>query len=253
MGESYFGMTGITEESLRDKDLGIVVTGLIFDSNHSDKSPKEQQDLLSLSLSQQVLLTGVILPRLLAHHETTGKKGALIHVLSSNSVHSSPERSPHLQQQHLYSAWSRGFSLTFGLGLTEQFKDHLDILTAVKPAPKPLLVPDSQLAEEVPFPTLRLASSTLEKSEYQAKDGEKVELQKLAAEQDIKEEQEREKQEQERLRQAMSEEEDHFAREFEYVPLQLMYQQLQQGKGSGSGPQIGVWPFTKDINPHGSR
>jgi hypothetical protein len=256
-GESYFGMTGITEESLREKDLGIVVTGLILDGHHSDKTAKEQQDLLSLSMSLQLLLSGVILPRLLTHHETTGKRGALIHVLSSNTVHSSPERSPHYQQQHhLYSAWSRGFSFTFGLGLTEQFKDHLDILTAVRPSDKPnYLVPDERLAEETQLPQLRMASSTLEKSEYQAKDGEKVELSKLTAEKDIAEEQERERLEQERLRQAICEEEDHFAREFEYVPLQIMYQQLQQGKGSG-GPHIGVWPFTKDFKPaasHGSR
>jgi short-subunit dehydrogenase len=50
--ESYFAMTAITEEALRDKDLAIVVTGLVYDPNHASKSDKEQQDLLSLSLSQ---------------------------------------------------------------------------------------------------------------------------------------------------------------------------------------------------------
>lgn len=50
--ESYFAMTGITEEVLKDKDLAIVVTGLVYDSKHSSKTEKEQQDLLSLSVSQ---------------------------------------------------------------------------------------------------------------------------------------------------------------------------------------------------------
>jgi hypothetical protein len=40
------------------------------------------------------------------------------------------------------------------------------------------------------------------------------------------------------------------AREFEFVPLKLMYQQLQAK--SHDGPHIGVWPFIKDIKqlPH---
>jgi hypothetical protein len=78
-------------------------------------------------------------------------------------------------------------------------------------------VPEERLAEEAPLPQLRMASSTLDRSEYQT--DERVELAELPAEKDIADEQKRQEKEQERLRQQIIEEEDHFAREFEYVPL----------------------------------
>lgn len=169
----------------------------------------------------------------------------MIHVLSQSLVspHSSagsPERSPH-HNQHLYSTWSKAYSFTYGLGLTEQFKDHLDVLTAVKSLPKPF-------EEGVPpeIPSLRMASSTLEKSEYPS---ESIEFEKLAVgEKELQEEKDRQKQEAERILEERIAEEDHLAREFEYVPLQLMYQHLHSQAGSHKGGQhIGVWPFTKEM------
>jgi len=34
----------------------------------------------------------------------------------------------------LLTAWQRAFNLTFNLGLNEQFRDQIDVLTAVRPA-----------------------------------------------------------------------------------------------------------------------
>jgi len=141
IADNYLHMGSVCEDALKDKDLSIVVTGL--PENLIGQHIKEQ-DAFASSFSQQLFLSGVVLPRLLVHHELTGKKGALIHVLSntaSSVTHSpqhpgqsSPERSP--SHNHIYAAWSRSFNFTYGLGLTEQYRDQVDVLTAVKPTPQ---------------------------------------------------------------------------------------------------------------------
>ena len=78
----------------------------------------------------------MVLPRLIEHNKTSGKKGAIIHVLGDTSQKEeisfkSPERpSP---MQHIYSSWMRSYNFTYGLGITEQFRENVDVLTAIKP------------------------------------------------------------------------------------------------------------------------
>lgn len=84
-----------------------------------------------------------MLPCLLSHHEKTGKLGALIHILTHPSPSKSPEvvsevispertEHSHIYTHQVFSAWQRAFNLTYGLGLNEQFRDQIDVLSAVR-------------------------------------------------------------------------------------------------------------------------
>ncbi len=52
---------------------------------------------------------------------------------SNNEVGSSEKiNQSHIYTHEVFSAWQRAFNLTYGLGLNEQFKDQIDILSAVR-------------------------------------------------------------------------------------------------------------------------
>jgi len=71
--DNYLHMSNICDDVLRDKDLSIVASGL---------SDELDQDSLMKNFNQQVFISGILIPRLIAHFELTGKRGALIHVLA---------------------------------------------------------------------------------------------------------------------------------------------------------------------------
>ena len=199
--ESYMQMGSVCEQALKDKDLGIVVTGPVA------LKAADEETSIALTFSQQVFLSGVVLPRLLHHHERTGRRGALIHVLGGKLEEVS-ERANH---HPYYSAWSRAFSVTFGLGITEQFRDQVDVLTAVRPSS--LLVSQSQEGLDI----VEVNGKTISEDP------------KVAHE----------------ARRKLEEAEDEVLREFEYVPIQLMYQHLAHHDSAAK--QYGVWPFKKDL------
>ena len=124
--ESYMQMGKVCDEALRDKDLAIVVTGPVI-----QKAGLDEEASVALTFNQQVFLSGMVLPKLIQHHEKTGRRGALIHVLGSKTA-TAPEK-PLSHHHPYYSAWSRSFNFTYGLGVTEQFKDQVDVLTAIRP------------------------------------------------------------------------------------------------------------------------
>lgn len=147
----------------------------------------------------------MVLPKLIQHHEKTSLRGALIHVLGAKPV-AAPEKPSH--HHPYYSAWSRSFNITYGLGLTEQFKDQVDVLTAIRPG-------DARLEG--------------------AEDGLDIQDVNRRAPGDSQDE----------TATKMKEAEDEVLREFEYVPIQLMYQHLAHHDGTGK--QYGSWPFKKDL------
>ena len=149
----------------------------------------------------------MVLPKLIQHHEKTGLRGALIHVLGSKT--GAPEKPSH--HHPYYSAWSRSFNFTYGLGVTEQFKDQVDVLTAIRPN-----------------------DARLEASE----DGLDIQDVNRKAPGDAQDEGDE-------AAKQMEEAEDEVLREFEYVPIQLMYQHLAHHDGTGK--QYGSWPFKKDL------
>ena len=117
---------------------------------------------------------------------------------------------------HLLTAWQRAFNLTFNLGLNEQFRDQIDVLTAVRP------VTPTHSEEE-------------ERSSVQGLVGD-AEEENLLSVTKVDVEPEETKVEEivgklpatsaERAKETISElidEEEKIAMDFEYVPLKLIY------------------------------
>ena len=102
------------------EDVSIIVNNIGYLTLMEDS--REQSELTQLSeqikynVSSQLLASQVFIPRLQQHFARTGLKGALVNAVQSSSV----ETENSLAQ--MYAA-TKALSLTYGLGLNEQYGD----------------------------------------------------------------------------------------------------------------------------------